>query len=398
MSHFEQRIRRELNAQIDARPPLARMLARQRQNFGMKILALATSILLYFYVQAERNPILQRPFRAAVIAQDVPPDVEVELEKPNVLVSISGPTDIIERISDRDVRAVAFLSDAARDSTKMQNVRARFEVSGLDKETAAKLTFDPAEPTVKAQLFASATRQLALRAIYPRDAPAGYDYGLPDLKPSSVKVIGRSDRVNRVDQLIVEAAPTEAGAHIEGEFPVVARDRQDNPVQGVKIEPPTVRLSVPLVEKPPSRIVTVSAITSGLPLPPYSLAKITVIPGQVRITGRQDALASTSTIETEIIPVGEMTQTQEFVAHLILPGNVTLSDMTTNRRIDTVKVRVEIEKTPVPTLPKAPATPAPASGTKTKIGRNSGEKTENRKQKTEENTLLANFAILLLIS
>lgn len=364
MSHFEQRIRRELNAQIDARPPLARMLARQRQNFGPKIIALVTSILLYFYVQAERNPILQRPFRAAVITQDALPDVEVEWEKPNVLVSISGPTDIIERISDRDVHAVAFLSDAARDSPKMQNVRARFEVSGIDKETAAKLTFDPAEPSVKAQLFASATRQLPIHAVYPRDAPAGFDYSLPDLKPSSVKVVGRSDRVNRVEQLIVEAAPTEAGAHIEGEFPVVARDREDNPVEGVKIVPPMVHLSVQLVEKPPSRIVTVSVITSGLPLPPYSLTKITVTPAQVRITGRQDTLFSASTVQTEIIPVGDLTQTQEFVAHLIRPGNLILSDKN-NRRIDTVKVRVEIEKAPAPILPKPPVPPAPASGTKT---------------------------------
>ena len=358
-----------MNAQI-ARPPLALLVARQRQNFGLKIIALATSILLYFYVQAERNPILQRPFRAMVVTQDAPPDMEVELEKPNALVSISGPTDIIERITDRDVRVVAFLSDAARDTTKLQSVRARFEVTGLDKQTAAKLTFDPAEPSVRAQLFASVTRHLPIRAIYPRDPPAGYEYGLPDIKPSSVRVIGRSDRVNRVDQLIVEAAPTEAGAHIEGEFPVVARDREDNPVEGVKLDPPMIHLAVPLVEKQPSRIITVSAITSGLPLPPYSLTKITVTPAQVRVTGRQDALAGASTIETEIIPVGDLTQTQEFVAHLILPGNLTLSDMATNRRIDTVKVRIEIEKAPDSAPPKAPAkppvNPAPGDGAKLK--------------------------------
>ena len=366
MSQFEQKIRREWNAQIDARPPLARLVARQRQNFGLKVIAVAASILLYFYVQAERNPVLQRSFIAAVSTQDAPPDMEVDLEKPTLLVAISGPTEIVERISDHDVRAIANLSGAARDTMKSQLVRAHFVVGGLDKASAAQLTFDPAEPTIKAQLFASATRQLPVHAIYPRDAPAGYDFGLPDLKPSSVKVIGRSDRVNRVDQLIVEAAPTEAGSHIEGEFQVVARDREDNPVQDVKIDPPMVRLSVPLVEKLPSRIVTVSAITSTLPLPPYTVSKITITPAQVRITGRQDAITKTSTIETEIIPVGDLTQTQETVAHLILPGNLIISDMN-NRRIDAVKVRIEIEKSdaaPKPTTPPVKATSGDATKTK----------------------------------
>ena len=363
MSHFEQKFRRGLNAQIDASPSLALLLARQRQNFGLKVIALTASILLYFYVQAERNPILQRPFIASVVTQDAPPDMELDVDRPNVPVTISGPTDILERVSDQNLRAVANLSGAARDSEKAQYVRAHFEISGLDKQALAKLTFDPQEPTIKVTLFASATRQLPVHAIYPRDAPAGYDYGLPDLNPPSVKVIGRSDRVNRVDQLIVEAAPTEAGAHIEGEFRVVARDREDNPVASVRMDPATVRLSVPLVEKQPSRIVTISVITSGLPLPPYSLSKITATPAQVRITGRQDAIASASTVETETIPVNEMTQTQETVAHLILPGNVIITDMN-HRRIDTVRVRIEIEKAP-PAPPTSPK-PAPAAGTKMK--------------------------------
>ena len=363
MSHFEQKIRRELNAQIDARPPLARIVARQRQNFGLKIIALTASILLYFYVQAERNPIAQRHFTAAVVATDAPPGMEVEPVNPSLMVTISGPTDVIERLNDKDIHAVANVSGAAQDSTKAQSFHAKFEISGLDKQTTAKLTFDPSEPTVKIQLFATLTRQMKVRATYSHDAPAGYDYGLPDISPPLVNVTGRSDRVNRVDELIVSGKPQEAGAHIEDNFAVVAHDREGNSVSGVKIDPPMVRLSVPLAERPPSRIVTVSVITSGLPLPPYSLAKITATPAQVRITGRQNALAGASTIETEILPVGDLTQTQETTAHLILPGNVRITDMN-NRPIDTVRVRIEIEKASAPIPPKPAPKPAPLVGTK----------------------------------
>lgn len=363
MSHFEQKIRKGLNAQIDARPPLARIVARQRQNFGLKVIALTASILLYFYVQAERNPNLQRLFIATVVAQDPPPGMEVEPEKPNVMVSISGPTDVIERLTDRDIHAVANVSAAPGESTKAQIFRAKFEVSGLDKLTAAKLTFDPPEPTVKIQIFATITRQLPVRAMFSREAPAGYEYGIPDVSPPSLKVTGRSDRVNRVEELIVSGAPVEAGAHIEGNFSVVAHDREENPVPGVKIDPPMVRLSVPLVEKPPSRIVTVSVITSGLPLPPFSLVKIIATPAQVRITGRQNALAGASTIETEILPVSDLTKTLETTAHLILPGNVRITDMN-NRPIDTVRVRIEIEKASTPIPPKPEPKPVTAPVTK----------------------------------
>ena len=361
-------MRRELNAQLDAKLSLVSLLARQRQNFALKVIALVASILLYFYVQQERNPVLQRTLFAAIVTQDAPPDMELELEKPNVLVAVSGPTDVVERLTDQNVHAVANLNgmNVARDFTKPQLVRARYEISGLDKQTAAKLTFEPTEPLVKVQLFASATRQLAVHPVYPKDAPAGYYYGLPDLKPVSVKVIGRSDRVARVEQLIIEGAPSESGAQIEGDFPVVAHDKEDNPVQGVTLDPPTVHLSVRLMERPPSQIVTVSAITQGLPLPPNLLGKISVIPARVRIVGRPDALANTSTIETEVIPLADLTQTQEITAHLILPSNVSVRDMN-NRLIDQVKVRIEIQQAPAPAVPpKTDGKPAPADPAKTK--------------------------------
>ena len=360
MSYFEQEIKRRESVQRQ----FAAFVVRLRQNFALKFIALVASILLYVFVQGERNPVLQRTLIAAVVRQDVPPDVEIDAE-PQLMIGVTGPASIVQRLSDNDIRAVLSLREVARDSAKPQITRVHLEVPGLSKQAFDSLIFDPPDPTMKVQVYAPITRQLPVHPMYPKDAPAGYNYGPPDINPVSVQIFGRADRVNRVEEVIINAAPVETGARIDGPFAVLPRDKDGNPVEGVTIKPATVRISVPLVEKLPSKLVPISVMLAGLPQPPYTLGRLLPERTYIKVIGRGDILKNIYTIQTEPIPVSDFTETQEVNARLFLPDNAVLRDEN-DRPIIAVKVRIEIEKgvveKPVKPVPKPPDTGKASDG------------------------------------
>src|SRR5882762_8493290 len=80
---------------------------RLRQNLLLKIIALATSILLYIFVQQERNPTFSRQLLAPVVYVNKPSNVEISNETSQVEVQVTGPRAIVEQIKDGEIKAKA---------------------------------------------------------------------------------------------------------------------------------------------------------------------------------------------------------------------------------------------------------------------------------------------------
>ena len=59
-------------------------LAAARRNFALKIISLATAVLLYFYVQQERNPMVPRVFEVTIAYEGNPPDVSIDVDQPQI--------------------------------------------------------------------------------------------------------------------------------------------------------------------------------------------------------------------------------------------------------------------------------------------------------------------------
>ena len=127
-------------------------------------------------------------------------------------------------------------------------------------------------------------------------------------------------------------------------FPVLARDEKDRPVEGITIEPSMVKVTVPLVARPPIKIVPISPNVIDLPSLPYRLEEVRVIPNQVRITGRPERLNQIGTLETEEISVRDMTETRTIEVGLQKPIDTSIHDMN-GKTIDKVRVQFVIRRT-----------------------------------------------------
>jgi YbbR domain-containing protein len=340
------------------------MVNRLRENLLLKIISLVAAIFLYIYVEAERNPTITHTLIAPVIRLNPPPDLEVESDQQRIEISVTGPRAIVDRLKDNDIHALADLQNVRANPSRLATVRLTYSLPTLPSDMAQQLLFDPPSPMFRMRVYQQLTRRLPVDALYPKDPPQGFHYGHAQVTPPRVTVSGREDRVKSVARLVINAEPSEPNAAIDGDFNVSARDSDNNTVEGVKLQPDTVHLKVPLVEEPPSKVVPVSPSIPDLPMPPYTLDKVSVTPNKVKIAGRPERLDQISTLTTEDISVRDMTQDQDVDANLIKPADIDLRDLSGNP-IQRVKVRLYIRKparnSGTPPAP-APDSNAPSSG------------------------------------
>jgi len=302
------------------------MLASLRQNLLLKAVSLLASVLLYGYVQAERDPTITRAMAASVRIVNPGSGQEVETPTSSVEVSVTGPKNIVERIKDNDVTALGDLNGKSVTEVTTLPVRLRFSADTLLPDMRKDLSFDPPVSSVRVTIFPQQNRRLPVSARFAKHPPAGYIYGPEEITPSFIRIAGRADRLARVSEVVANAAPPVSGANIEGDFTLSARDSDDNPIDGIVLDPGIVHVRVLLVEEPDSKELLVSPNFQGQPPPPYKIEGVTVTPGEVKITGRWGQLSHVSQLLTEEISLREMTESKTVDASLQLPANVAVQD------------------------------------------------------------------------
>ena len=326
--------------------------ARIQQNFWLKAISLAAAVLLYFFVQQERNPTISRTFSAPIIFDHTPQgvDVESDIQPAQMDITLIGPRPIIEDLKEGDVRVHADLSGIPTDKLSTERIPLTYDIR-VREELKHELTHEPDKlPSLKVSIYPQRTVTHNIEVHFAKDAPAGVHYGRPILHPDKVTVSGRVDRVERVERVVVDATPGEPGTEIEGDFALIARDRDNNTVTGVTLSVQKAHIRIPLEKDDYSKIVSVSPLITDLPLPAYRMVSVVVEPNQVRIVGRPELVNPITTLTTEEISVHDSLEDQILEAHLKPTPGLIVRDMKGNT-VSRVRVKITIVKisTPPPT-------------------------------------------------
>jgi YbbR domain-containing protein len=328
------------------------MLYRLRENWLLKIISLVASVLLWLYVQAERPPNMVRTVFARVIVQNQPEDADIGNVPQQIPISIFGPSPNVERVKDLDTQALLDLRNINVEKPSTVPVRPTIVLP----DYARNVAYDPPLP-IKVQVNPQQQTQMTIVPLYPNEPPAGFHYASPEIRPRIATLTGLAQQLNQVERVVVNAAPPEPGASIDGDFTVLALDKDKKVVQGVKIDPERVHVTVPLKEEPAAKVVTVSPSLVEQPQPPYVLKAVSVKPNQVRVKGPLERLNQLYTLSTEDIPIKTLSGDQTIKANLLIPPDLTAygSD---GQRIATVTVTVSVGKVgdAAPTPPANPST------------------------------------------
>jgi len=326
------------------------MFSRLRDNFGYKLLALFFAIGLHYYAASLDTHTEPKSINVQLSALNVPQGTIFDPNTaPNILVTVAGPSDIVDRISGANVTAYADLSSCKVGT----NPNVRVEVRCPEVQNGNATIEEVSPSSVPVILTPMVRRSLALSAAEPGAAPAGYAYRTPIITPQTADVLGDKTSVGSVSQLAVKTEVSSSSSTIDGDYQIVPLDSSGEEVNTVTVVPPMAHVKIGIVKAPAMKVLVVSPTIINSPPFPYKISSIQVKPESVVVSGRPERLNQVGTISTAAIDVsGAVSDIQKQVVP-IAPSGTMLSDSSPI----TVTVHIITEQ-PADTGTAHPAAPA----------------------------------------
>ncbi|OGO55169.1 MAG: hypothetical protein A2V85_16490 [Chloroflexi bacterium RBG_16_72_14] len=298
-------------------------------NWPLKLAAIAVATLLY---------------AGLVVSQDsnvYPGPIRVDLA--------NQPLDTVVTNDLRDVEQIRYIAPADLGRLTADDFRATVDLANVTPDgsaTSVRVSVVAIDPRVTILDFRPQSIQVILDQSIPKvvhvvvdrgSPPAGLDIGEETVEPSSVTVTGPSAAVNRVVAARASALIDGSGIDVDREVEVDAIDAAGEIVTGVKIEPRTVHVTIPIFTNKESRTLPVNPVLTGTPAAGFRIARIEFEPLVVSVEGDGDQLAELVRADTEPVGVFGATSDVEMTVLLALPPGVLPLGSTS------VKVTVVIE-------------------------------------------------------
>lgn len=302
-----------------------------RGNLFYKLLALAVAIIIWIYVNSERNPQSKRTLTVPIEVRNLTRGYAADRKTTEVNVTISGLKTVVDPIRKEDVKAWVDLASAGTGGPKRVNVST--SVAGVGEDDV-DISVNPKK--IEVQVEALGAKRLPVELKLVAAPPLGYSFGPPVIAPSTVRVSGKSTQVERVKRIVLTLPESASSGPVDDYFPVVALDSKGSTVRDVKLDYERVHLKMDLVEVPATKAVLVSPNIIGEPKYPAHVTRVSVSPSSVTLMGKPSALIGVSTITTDRVSVDDATATVIKDVGLRLPPGVEVADG------DTVRVTVYI--------------------------------------------------------
>jgi YbbR domain-containing protein len=302
-----------------------------RANIGLGLLSLALAVSLWAFVTEEENPRRTDCFPGDIPVEtvNVPDGLAVaSLSEAAVSVRASAPEDICDRLAVEDFRAVADLSIAkARENSV--TLRVHSTRRGVDVEET-----NPPRVTVALEPITTKVVPVAVNLI--GTPPLGYSTVPGRTTPDQVEVTGAESLVALVEEAVADVNVQGVRVPLEQVFTVVPRDGRGGGIEGVTMNPSTVEVVLPIVQREITQVYAVTPLLRGAPSDGFDVTSVSIEPPFAVITGAIEDLQSLTTVATDEVDVDGATSDVVRAAKLRLAAGLTVSGS------DTVTVRVFI--------------------------------------------------------
>jgi YbbR domain-containing protein len=302
-----------------------------RANIGLGLLSLALAVTLWAFVTEEENPTRTDCFPGNVPVEtvNVPKGLAVaSLSDAAVSVRASAPQDICDHLTVGDFRAVADLSIAKAHENSV-TLRVSSTRRGVEVAQASP-------PGVTVTLEPTTTKVVPVTMKLIGTPPLGYATAPGKTTPEQVEVTGAESLVALVDEAVADVNVQGVRVPLAQAFPVVPRDSLGGDIEGVTMNPSTVEVVLPIVQREVTQAYVVTPLLRGTPADGFNVTSISVDPSFVVITGAIEALQSLTTVSTDEVAVDGAASDVVRAAKLQLPPGLTVAGS------DSVTVRVSV--------------------------------------------------------
>jgi YbbR domain-containing protein len=309
-----------------------RLFAKNLRTF---ILALALGVSVWVSAVSAADPnevrVYPNPIPLEVVGQD--PSLVLTSEIPSsVQVTLRAPRSVWESLTTREdaIRAILDLSGlSAGEHTK--------EIQLTVSERPYQLILaNPTAVTVTLESLASHTLPLVLSLS--GQPAAGYQAGDATMDITEVAISGPESIARQVARARVLVNLDNVREGIDELLPIQVVDSENIALEGLTINPETVRVNIPISQQGGFRDVAVKVIVQGQQAAGYRIENISVFPPVVTVFADDPAMVNElpGVVETQPLDLQDRNEDISTRLSLSLPENITLVGA------QTVQVQVSI--------------------------------------------------------
>jgi YbbR domain-containing protein len=268
----------------------------------------------------EQNPPREADYPQNIPIQVIPPApglVTTDRLPESVRLRLLAPESSWSTLTSSKFKATLDLSKLAEglNEVPIQVGVSDFQVKIVDQTPKA----------VGVNLQPEQTVVLTVTAVVMDEPPLGYVNRAPTSTPATVAVTGPASLIGQVDKAVSEIFIRNAKETINRPTDVTIRNRDEQVISGLKVEPAKVQITLPIEQRFGYKDVSVSAVISGQPASGYWVSNILVNPPRLTIVGNPQVLGSIpGFVETTPINVSRATADIVQSVPLNLPDGVTV--------------------------------------------------------------------------
>ena len=297
-----------------------RLFAKNVRTFVLA-LVLGVSVWVSAVSAADPNEVrtFPRPIPIEVVGQD--PSLVLINEIPdNMEVSLRAPRSVWESLTSNDdaIHATVDLSGLSA-GEHMQDVQVT-----VGMRPYQIVSENPS--TVPVVLESLSTQTFPLSLSLNGQPAAGYQVGVATMEQTEVTVSGPESLVGQVARARVLVSLDGVRESIEDAIPIQLLDSQNEVVQGLTINPESVRVDIPVSQQGGFRDVAVKVLVQGQQAPGYRIENITVFPPIVTVFASDPELVNElpGVVETQPLSLDDRREDISTRLSLNLPEYITV--------------------------------------------------------------------------
>lgn len=289
-----------------------------QHNLPAKLLALFVAVILWGYVMNEQNPATEGTYTVAVNLVNQPSGFKITQDTNNVKVKVRGSRSMFVNYGEDDFKATVDLKDAqdGKNACKVNvEVPQGFEIVDISPDKI-NVTLDKIiQKNVRADISVNGSPAAGVTVAKVTQA---YD---------QVTIEGPESAVKDVDRVIGYVGLNGSNtSDFSLQVPLTAINEDGREVQGITIRPTSMYVSVQLVSGLTKKTVPINPVLGKDLSSSLMLVSNQVDPQQIEISGSAKILDGISSLDTDTIPLADVTKNMDKTVKLILPNGVTVQN------------------------------------------------------------------------
>lgn len=300
------------------------------------LLALLLSLILWFYVTLQANPLEEKLYEVPVDYINLEEDLTISEKTDYVTVRVQSNSNILSSVEAKDISAYVNMATAEIGTftgSVMVDIPDNVQLVSISDSTVI----------ITVEEVSQINKEVSIN--YGKAAVAdGYMSMDGAVYPNTVTISGPSDKLDSIASVYVEVNLANMDSNYDGVLPVnVVDDNGSSLATWIDVEPANVEVLVPIVANNPTKVVPVSPTIIGSVAEGYTITRTVVEPSVVTITGAQTAIDSITYAYTSAVDISDATT--NIVTQVKLLDNTGITYVDNFNSTINVIVVVEEEKT-----------------------------------------------------